>query len=120
MVVDPTLNDIWCHHFQSADLARQRGDWEASAAHADSALEIGFPDSASKHVSEYVLFIEAYAHTGRWSRAEVLTFEAVEVDPQIIPMVCEAWERVEAEVKPLGEGDAVLEKVNRELDCASY
>jgi hypothetical protein len=120
MVVDPTLNDTWCHHFQSADLARQRGDWEASAAHADSALEIGFPDSASKHVSEYVLFIEAYAHTGRWSRAEVLTFEAVEVDPQIIPMVCEAWERVEAEVKPLGEGDAVLEKVNRELDCASY
>jgi hypothetical protein len=120
MVVDPTLNDTWCHHFQLADLARQRGDWESAAAHADRALDVGFPDSASKHVSEYVLFIEAYAHTGRWARAEDLTFQAVEIDPQIIPMVCEAWERVEAEVEPLEEGGAVLENVNRVLNCSDY
>ena len=120
MVVDPSLNETWCHHFQLADLARQRGDWEGAAAHADRALDVGFPDSAIKHVSEYVLFIEAYAHAGQWSRAEGLTFEAVEIDPQIAPMVCEAWERIDAEVEPLGEGIAVLEKVNRELSCSSY
>jgi hypothetical protein len=120
MVVDPNLNETWCHYFQLADLARQRSDWQGAAAHADRALEVGFPDSASKHVSEYVLFTEAYAHTGRWARAEDLTFQAVEIDPQIVPMVCEAWERVEAEVEPLEEGAAVLENVNRELNCSAY
>ena len=120
MFVDPNLNETWCHHFQLADLARQRGDWQSAAAHADRALDVGFPDSAIKHVSEYVLFIEAYAYAGRWSQAEDLTFEAVKIDPQIVPMVCEAWERVEAEVELLGEGSAVLEKINRDLDCASY
>ncbi len=120
ILVDPALNETWCYHFQLADLARQRGDWQGAAAHADHALDVGFPDSAIKHVSEYVLFIEAYAHAGRWPQAEALTFQAVEIDPQIIPMICEAWERVEAQVEPLEDGGEVLENVNRVLNCSAY
>jgi hypothetical protein len=83
--------DSWCSHFQQADLARQRGDWAAVAALGDVAFAL---DDSPNHASERVPFIEGYAMTGRWGRAEALTRETLDINPLMAPMLCAVWQRV--------------------------
>jgi len=107
----------WCYFFEKADLARQREDWKQVAELGD----IAFPlDDSPNHASERVPFIEGYAHVGRWERAEELTFEALEINQFMGPMLCETWERIEASTSPSTERDTILEKINNQLDCSLY
>jgi len=107
----------WCYYFELADLARQRGDWVQVAEFGNLAFETGFPDSAAKHVPEYVVFIEGYAHTGRWSRARNLTLEAYRIDPLMSNMLCDVWKRTEANTPDSSEKAEEMEKINQKLDC---
>ncbi len=107
----------WCYYFEKADLARQREDWESVAELGDVAFTL---DDSPNHASERVPFIEGYAHVGRWSRAEELTFEALEINQFMGPMLCEAWERIEAGTPPSTQRDGILEKINTQLDCSLY
>ncbi|MBN1305469.1 MAG: hypothetical protein JXA13_13605 [Anaerolineales bacterium] len=100
----------WCYYFQKSDLARQVGDWEKSAELGDTAFEAGFvPDD----ISEYLLFIEAYARVGRWKDARLLTRKVMEVDPVLAPALCSLWQRVESDPS-LGETESVLAAAGRE------
>ena len=117
---DPDLeNNIesWCYNFEHADLARQREDWEQVSRFGDQAFEKGFPDSTKKHVTEFVVFIEGYAHTGDWQRAIELTLEAYKIDHRMKDMLCHTWERIIVDSpEPLGKLEA-LEIVNTRLGC---
>ncbi|MEA3351833.1 MAG: hypothetical protein U9Q82_14550, partial [Chloroflexota bacterium] len=107
----------WCYYFEKADLARQRGDWEQVAQLGD----IAFPlDDSPNHASERLPFIEGYAHTGQIARAEALTFEALEINKFIGPMLCEAWERIEASTPASTQRDEALERINQAMDCDLY
>ncbi|TAK13877.1 MAG: hypothetical protein EPO32_03720 [Anaerolineae bacterium] len=83
----------WCSHFQQADLARQQGDWVTVAALGDAAFEL---DDSPNHATERLPFIEGYAMTGRWSRAEALTRETLDINPRTAAMLCGVWQRVQA------------------------
>jgi len=107
----------WCYYFESADLARQRGDWESIAALGDIGFEL---DDSPNHASERVPFIEGYAHVGRWERAEELTYEAQKINQFMAPMLCEAWERIEATTSPSPERDEILVKINSQFECNLY
>ncbi|MBI3159524.1 MAG: hypothetical protein HYZ26_08010 [Chloroflexi bacterium] len=86
-------HDTWCWHFQQADLARQQGDWAAVAALGDAAFGL---DDSPNHATERVLFIEGYAMTGRWSRAEDLTRQTLDINPLTAAMLCAVWQRVQS------------------------
>jgi len=107
----------WCTYFEQADLARQVGNWEQAAEFGDLAFEAGFPDAATKHVAEYVVFIEGYAHNGAWERAKDLTLEAYTIEPLMRGMLCDAWERIEAETAESAGKPEAVEKVNKKLGC---
>lgn len=122
----PALPDIfskipqpenWCYYFEKADLARQRGNWEEVAELGDIAFQL---DDSPNHASERVPFIEGYAHVGRWSRAEELTYEALEINQFMGPMLCEAWERIEADTSPSQNRDEIIEEINTQMDCDLY
>jgi hypothetical protein len=110
-------NGSWCYYFESADLARQRGDWEQVAAFGDMAFQIGYPDSPIKHVNEYVVFIEGYAHVGMLERAHQLTSEAYEIDPRMGPMLCDTWGRVLRAPDLPASAFQVFDQVQRRLGC---
>jgi hypothetical protein len=107
----------WCYFFEKADLARQRGDWQQIAELGDVAFAL---DDSPNHASERVPFIEGYAHTGQWSRAEELTYEALKINQFMGPMLCEAWERIEARTETSPERDGIITKINTQMDCDLY
>jgi hypothetical protein len=107
----------WCYYFEKADLARQRGEWEAAARFSDAAFEVGHPDSPTKHVTEYELFIEGYAHTSQWDKSGRLTFDSFDIDSQMAPMLCYTWDRIQSDTPPSPERSTVLQKIQEKLDC---
>jgi len=83
----------WCYYFEKADLARQMGDWTTAAALGDQARKLGYTPSrsASDSPQEWLPFIEAYAHLGRWQDAAQLTLSAYQQDNRYQHEFCQLW-----------------------------
>lgn len=59
----------WCYYYQSAALARQRGDWAEAAHLGDQAIAAGL-EPLDK--SEWLVFIEAYVNLGRYQDVQAI------------------------------------------------
>ena len=109
MIFGPEPAHEWCYYFQTADLARQQGDWERVAAIGDKAFAVPYyPNDAS----EFLPFIEAYLRTGRLDDARAWTRNAYKQMPVIAPALCGVWQRVAAEISL---PSAFVDKVVNEL-----
>jgi hypothetical protein len=82
----------WCYFFEKADLARQSGDWQKIAQLGDAAFSSSYSPT---DLSEYMVFIEAYARLGRWGDAEKLAHLVSDPAPAVDPMLCAIWDRTE-------------------------
>lgn len=100
----------WCYYFEKADLARQHQNWEQIAQLGDIAFTLS---DSPKQISERVPFIEGYAHVGQWERAEEITLEAFKISP----VLCQVWERIEADTLPSTERKVTLDRIRHQLDC---
>ncbi len=81
----------WCYYYEKADLARQQGDWQRAAHIGDQAFAVPYyPDDPS----EYLLFVEAYARTGRLKEAHDLADRVSRSMPVLKPALCAVWQRV--------------------------
>jgi hypothetical protein len=112
---DPEPEHDYCYYYQKADLARQFEEW-------DKVAELG--DVASTFVdhpfepAEQLVFIEGYAHVGRWERAMELSVMGYEYSPEVMGRVlCQLWERIEAETGQSLERDAALAEVQTMFIC---
>jgi hypothetical protein len=103
----------WCYYFEKADLARQRGDWAAVADLGDEGFAVDHPNDPS----ERLVFIEGYAHVGRWDQAEAQSYAALEQNPAVNRMVCHTWDRILAEADGGEEADAAGERVRAQAQC---
>jgi len=103
----------WCYYFEKADLARQNHDWKTAAALGDAAQAKGFqPDhSGSNVIYEWLPFVEAYAHVGRWQDAAMVMQNNVKFDPGAAPFACIRWQTLYQQV-PEGEG---REQANQDI-----
>ena len=104
----------WCYYFEKADLARQRGDWHAVAGLGDQAFAVDHPNDPS----ERLVFLEGYAHVGRWERAEELSYAALKQNPAVNRMVCHTWERILREAEVGEGGRAAAGRVREQADCS--
>jgi hypothetical protein len=93
-VLGPDPAPTWCYYFEKADLARQTGDWAAVAVIGDAAMTVHGLKPAD--LSEYLPFIEADGHTGRWPAAGQLSQNLVRWAPVLRPSVCAVWQRLAA------------------------
>jgi len=101
----------WCYYYEKADLARQVGDWEEVTALGDQAFASGdYPNDPMERLP----FIEGYAHTGDWPRAQELTRESAAITPLMQPVLCRLWGRIAADL-PGPEAQAALS----ELACSA-
>ncbi len=101
----------WCWYYETADLERQRGNWDEAAALGDTAF--GLNDHPNDPM-ELLPFIEAYAHTGRTEDALERTEAAMQVTPVMNDPLCALWRRIERDT---GERPAALDEL---LDCSAF
>ena len=104
----------WCYYFIQAELARQQGDWQSVAALGDQAFALGdYPNDPA----ERLVFIEGYAHTGAWARAEQLSAEVQGITPMMQPVLCHLWARIATQTPASPEKDAALARLAGSLTC---
>jgi hypothetical protein len=113
-ILGPEPHTTWCYFFEKADLARQTGDWQEVARLGDEAFGSHY---YPVDLSEYIVFIEAYARLGRWQDAEKLAHSVSEPAPVINPALCAIWNRTE-QAGQLSENDrSQLTGLKQEFQC---
>jgi hypothetical protein len=104
--VDPTFTpDIrlfgtedrnnWCYYYQSADLARQNGDWAKVVSLYEQAKAAGF--SPANGV-ELIPFIEGYARNGQADVAANLNVVARSLTEGMRDYLCDTWNRMAKDI----------------------
>ncbi len=84
LIFGPEPPRTWCYFYQSADLARQRGDWEAVIRLGNEAHVNGF---APADLIEWMPFLQAYAVTGDVDRLIELA-PIISGEPYVALQVC--------------------------------
>lgn len=110
----PEPHTTWCYIFEKADLARQTGDWQKVASLGDQAFGNHYSPT---DLSEYLVFIEAYARLGRWQDAEKMARSVSEPAPVINPALCAIWDRT-GQAGQLSESDrSQVAGLKQEFQC---
>ena len=105
----------WCYYFQKADLARQLGNWKEVAELGDTAFQL---DDHPNNPVERFVFVEGYAHAGKWDRAAKLSRESYQVSKEYVgPLLCRLWERIASETPDSAEKNAVLSEIKSMFAC---
>jgi hypothetical protein len=85
IVFGPEPPRDWCYYYQKADLARQKGDWDAVIKIGNQAFEQGFTPA---DLIEWMPFLQAYAHTNNAARLKELA-PALSADPYNALQACQ-------------------------------
>jgi hypothetical protein len=116
LIYGPEPEHGWCFYFQKAELARQFGRWDEVASLADSALEL---DHQPADPVERFVFIEGYAHIGKWDQAIELSRLSFEESREFMGVpLCRLWERIEAATAFRPERSVVLSEVRTLFGCS--
>ncbi|MBN1305253.1 MAG: hypothetical protein JXA13_12525 [Anaerolineales bacterium] len=111
----PEPGPNWCYYFEKADLARQSGDWQQVADLGDLAFSTG--DTPNNPVERFV-FIEGYAHVGRWDQAWDLSLKSYRISKEYVgPLLCKLWQRIDATVPDSNSKREFVEKAEK-FDCS--
>lgn len=102
----------WCYYFEKAELARQRGNWQAAARLGDEAAAQGL---SARDEMEKLVFIEAYAQVGQWHKA--LEISQGFADEGKRPMLCRLWQRIEQQAAETPDKAAALQVVRERAIC---
>jgi hypothetical protein len=105
----------WCYFYEKAELARQSGDWEQVVKLGDDAINHGYSPGDPY---EWLPFIEAYALTDNFNKAEKYTRQAFQTDVKPGTGLCQLWKRVQAQGAARSESESVSTKMIAELHCA--
>jgi hypothetical protein len=66
------------------------------------------------------VFIEGYAHTGKWQQALELSRETRQVTAVMQPVLCRLWQRIDQNTSGGVDKDAVLQTAKEELQCMNW
>ncbi len=83
--------NTWCYYYESADLARQNGDWGQVVKLYEEAKAAGY--SPANGV-ELIPFIEGYARNGQAVVAANLTVVARSLTENMRDYICDTWNRM--------------------------
>jgi hypothetical protein len=108
----------WCYYYEKADLAQQFEEWEQVVELGNQARQAGYsPQSGSSNSpQEWLPFIEGYAVTGDWQKAQDLTIQALQTDKKYQNRLCVLWQKISFSHKENPEVAAILS----ELECHQY
>lgn len=105
----------WCYYFERASIAQQVKDWEQVIGVGEQAFKDGY---YPVDPVEYFPFIEGYANTGQWDKAQAMSNKVFQERPRLLPALCALWERINKETKnqsPVPR--AIMAEVNQKFEC---
>jgi hypothetical protein len=105
----------WCYYFEKADLAYQQGDWQQIVNLGDQAKKAGLKPG---EMSEYLPFIEGYAHLGQWDKAGTLT-QAAWVSANVQQSVCSTWSHIQRGLGVGSPDSTRVKKIQDQFGCSS-
>jgi len=106
--------NTWCYFYQQADLARQMQDWNKAVSLWQQAESNGYrPDNGF----EFIVFIEAYAHLGKWEQALQLTKNANKTTGAMYFILCPTWKRLANETPSAPQKNNAINVANKMLRC---
>jgi len=111
----PEPEHTWCYYYQKADLARQFKDWLRVMSLWEQAQANGY---LPNNPHEMLPFIEAEAHTGKWTAAFERTYTAFALDPEYGPRLCQLWNQIVANDTLPEEFLTRLDKIKIEMNCS--
>ena len=106
----------WCYYFEKADLARQQGNWQSVVKLAKQAFGLN-QRLYEVNAPELLPYIEGYARTGQWDKAEKLSMQSYDLTFRMRNMLCANWDRIAADTPPSAQKQAVLDKIDTKLKC---
>lgn len=104
----------WCYYFEKADLARQMEDWTKAARLGDEAIQSNL---SAKDPSEWLPFIEAYAHIGKIDQALRISREQAKANNSIVNGLCQTWSRIEGYSSAGSTSEEAAAQIQVELKC---
>jgi hypothetical protein len=104
----------WCYYFEKADLARQYQAWETVVELGEMAFRL---NDYSYDLVEYSPFIEAYANTGQWHRAWILTDRVMDDSPELDSVLCRLWTRIVNETPDSPQKLETILLLDEQLSC---
>ena len=114
-IFGPEPPHTWCFYYEKAELARQYGDWLEVTRLWDQAEASSFIPGSGP---EYIVFIEAFAHTGDWEKAADLTIIASKYGDNIRPALCDVWNDRLLSMPSAPEINEAYDRVSKKLECA--
>jgi hypothetical protein len=112
----PEIPRTWCYYFSRAELARQNADWAGVLDFYQRALATG--DRPNDPMENFV-FIEGYAHAGKWDQARKLTKDTYKFSKEVMrPMLCTLWQRIEHETPSSPEKPDTVTGVLGDIGCS--
>ena len=112
----PEIPRTWCYYFSKAELARQNADWSGVLDFYQQALATG--DRPNDPLENFV-FIEGYAHAGKWDEARKLTKEVYKFSKEVMrPMLCTLWKRIDREIPVNPEKQNAVTSVFGDISCS--
>jgi hypothetical protein len=69
-------------------------------------------------LSEYLPFIEGYAHEQDWDKAGALS-QAVNQDVELFPSLCATWKRISSDMASINAATSKIGPLRIELGCMS-
>jgi hypothetical protein len=113
---NPEIPRTWCYYFSKAELARQNDDWNGVLDFYKQAQATG--DRPNDPLENFV-FIEGYAHTGKWDDARKLTKDVYKFSKEVMrPMLCTLWHRIERETPSSPEKQDAVTGVFGDIGCS--
>lgn len=112
----PTRETSWCYYFESAELARQRGDWMAIVELGEHAKNL-FPGLSTENSIELLPFIEGYARSGSVEKAINLSQQTYAAAPNFLFALCATWDRIQEANTISQEAQNLIQYHYQDLGC---
>jgi hypothetical protein len=105
----------WCYFFEQASIAQQIKNWTQVIAIGEQAFNQGY--SPADPV-EYLPFIQGYASTSQWDKAQAMSEKVFQEKPRLSPALCALWERINKEITDQSSlAKATILEVNLKFEC---
>ncbi|HTP01373.1 MAG TPA: hypothetical protein VMJ64_08375 [Anaerolineales bacterium] len=114
-IYEPEPAHGWCYYFERADLAAQLGDWQGVVKLGDQAFQLN--DYPNDPVERFP-FIEGYAATGNWAKAQELAMQSYRVSPKYVgPLLCTLIQRMDRELEANSAKESGLNELRTKFSC---
>lgn len=106
----------WCYFYQKAELARQYQQWDEIKLLWNGAVGNNLQTAIG---TEYIPFIDGFAHLSDWQSAAELTISANKHSKAMSSILCPLWNSIEQSTSDSGERDETIRQIKVELECAN-